>query len=575
MAYERNFDLLNSKFKEMFVPTLFASIAGNFAILLDAFIISLFLGAINLSVIQSIEPLAQFINMVYWLIGFGGSILCTTARAEFKSKKANELFTISIVGILIISIVITLLGIIFPDQFVQILCNSEQLRPLVMDYFKYYLFSIPFQCYLVVLAYFIKTDDFINLQFKAYLIANLINVILNVVFIKYFGLGVGGAALGTVLGYAISSLYISSYFFKSKRTLKLVKFQLSKTFGYMVDISKTGFSTCSIPLYNTLRLLVLNALVLGLLGKVGLAAYNMCYNVLFLVGIFVFGTAQSLLPIIAVYFQEGDYTGVNYVSKRSLKLVTAFGVFFTLLFVIYPQSILYLFSVNNPADIPVVMNAIRMFSLCILGYSINFLYIFYAQSVQYTKLANMVTILEGLILPIFFAYLFCYLWGAEAFWISVVAAEFGTVLFIYLYSKYKTKKSNGEYSGFFLGKHEEEGRVLEYTLEGNVDDAVYLSRKVQEFIEDSRLSVFVSLAIEEIIVYIIEINKEKLEWIDVIIRDTENSMLISIKHSGLGFNPQNNEEIKSDNIDMLTSISEKIDYSQILGLNNTVITIKK
>ena len=575
MAYERNFDLLNSKFKEMFVPTLFASIAGNFAILLDAFIISLFMGAINLSVIQSIEPLAQFINMVYWLIGFGGSILCTTARAEFKSEKANELFTISIVGILIISIIITLLGIIFPDAFLSILCSSSQLKPLVMEYFSLFIYSIPFQCYVVVLAYFIKTDDFINLQFRAYLLSNLVNVILNVVFIKFVGLGVGGAALATTIGYVLSALYISSYFFNSRRTLKLVKFHLSKSVRYMIDISKTGFSSCSIPLYNTLRLLVLNALVFSLMGKVGLAAYNMCYNVLFLVGIFVFGTAQSLLPIIAVYFQEGDYTGVNYVSRRSLKLVLAFGIFFTALFVIYPQSILFLFSVNNPADIPIVMNAIRMFSICILGYAINFLYIFYAQSVQYTKLANMVTILEGLILPILFAYVFCGLWGAEAFWISAAAAEFGTVLFIYIYSKIMTKKTNGEYSGFFLGKHEEEGRVMEYTLEGNVEDAVNLSRKVQDFITDDRQSIFVSLALEEIIIYIIEINRDKLDWIDVIIRDTEKSMLISIKHSGHGFNPDNNEAVSSDNIKMLTSISEKIDYSQILGLNNTVITIKK
>ena len=575
MTYARNFDLLNSKFKEMFFPTLFASIAGNFAILLDAFIISLFMGAMNLSVIQSIEPLAQFINMVYWLIGFGGSILCTTARAEFKKKKANELFTISVVGVLIISIAITLIGIIFPDQIVHVLCSSSQLKPLVMEYFRLYNYSIPFQCYLVVMAYFIKTDDFINLQFKSYLTANVINVVLDVVFIKFFGLGVGGAALATTIGYLIASIYISTYFLSSKRTLKMVKFKLSKSFQYIKDISKTGFSTCSIPLYNTLRLLVLNSLVLGLMEQVGLAAFNMCYNVLFLVGIFVFGTAQSLLPIIAVYFQEGDYTGVNYVSKRSLKLVVAFGIFFTALFVIFPQSILYLFSVKNPADIPIVMNAIRIFSLCILGYSINFLYIFYAQSVQYTKLANIVTLLEGLILPILFAYLFCYLWGAEAFWISVVVAEFATVLFIYIYSKYMTKKSNGEYSGFFLGKHEEEGRVLEYTLEGNVDDAVNLSRNVQEFITDSRLSILVSLAIEEMIVYIINLNKEKLDWIDVIVRDNENSMLISIKHSGLGFNPENNEEVKSDNIDMLKGISEKIDYSQILGLNNTVITIKK
>ncbi|MBQ6349403.1 MAG: hypothetical protein IJI42_00575 [Methanobrevibacter sp.] len=63
MTYERRYNLLNSKFKELFFPTLLAAIAGNFAILADAFIISAFLGPMNLSVIQSIEPLAQFTNI--------------------------------------------------------------------------------------------------------------------------------------------------------------------------------------------------------------------------------------------------------------------------------------------------------------------------------------------------------------------------------------------------------------------------------------------------------------------------------------------------------------------------------
>ena len=137
-----------------------------------------------------------------------------------------------------------------------------------------------------------------------------------------------------------------------------------------------------------------------------------------------------------------------------------------------------------------------------------------------------------------------------------------------------TKKTNGEYYGFFLNKRVEKERTFEYTLEGNPDDAVYLSRNVQEFITDSRLSVFVSLALEEIAIYILEINEEKPDWIDVIIRENDDHMVISIKHSGIGYNP-NNTDIESENIKMLTSISEKIDYSQILGLNNTVITIKK
>ena len=103
---------------------------------------------------------------------------------------------------------------------------------------------------------------------------------------------------------------------------------------------------------------------------------------------------------------------------------------------------------------------------------------------------------------------------------------------------------------------------------------MYLSREVQEFLSDEKTSVFVSLAIEELLTYILDIN-DKLDWIDIIVRDNDNFTIISIKHSGIGYNPKVDTNLNSDNIDMLLSISDNIEYSQILGLNNTVITINK
>ncbi len=574
MTYERSYNLINSKFKEMFIPTLLVSIAGNFAVLADAFIISFLINPLSLSVIQSIGPYTSFINVIYWLFGFGGSILSTAARAEFKEKESNQIFTVSIIGILIISITLTVLGFIFHDQFIQVLCNSNELRPLVGQYFGFFNIGVPFLSYMAVLAYFIKTDDFIQLQFRSFLLANVLNVILDVVFIKYLNMGIGGPGLATATSFIMGALYITTYFLREKGTLKIVKIKIKESLQQIIDISKAGLATASIPLYQALKLLIINGIILGLMGEVGLAAYNMCNNCLFIVTIFVLGAAQSLLPIIAVYYNEGDYNGVDYVAKRSLKIVIGFGIFFTALFAIFPQIVVSIFSVSDPSQIPIVINAIRIFSLSILGYSISYLYMFYTQSVQYTQLANIVTALEGLILPVVFAYALSTIWGINGVWSGFIFAEFGTVLFIYVYSKYMTKKTNGEYSGFFLNKRVEKERTFEYTVEGNLEDAVYLSRDVQEFIIDPRLSVFVSLAIEEMVVYIIELNKEKLDWIDVIIRDSDKHMIISLKHSGLGYNPKNTQN-ESENIKMLTNISEKIDYSQILGLNNTVITIKK
>lgn len=452
MQYERRFNLLNSKFKELFIPTLLAAIAGNFAILADAFIISAFLGPMNLSVIQSIEPLVQFVNMVYWIIGFGGTILSTSAKANFKDEKANYIFTISIISITILSLLIVALGLLFPDTFLDILCNSSQLKPLVFEYFKFYLLSIPFICYFVVLAYFIKTDNFVQLQFRGFIIANVLNIIADVLFIEYLKMGIAGAALGMLLGYLIAAAYIPTYFFKPERTLKMIKIEFSKSVKYLANICKTGFSSSSIALYQSIKLAIVNSIILGVMANVGLVAYNMCCNTSLLVSIFIFGTAQSILPIVSVYFQEKDYNGVEYVAKKSLKIVIVFGIFFTLLFTIFPQTILCIFSLSNPSDIPVVMNAVRIFSLSILAYSINFLYIFYLQSIQNIKLSNIVTLLNGLIFPVSFVFLFSIIWKENGIWFAFVVSEIATLLFTYLYSRYLNKKTDGEYSGFFLKK---------------------------------------------------------------------------------------------------------------------------
>ena len=410
------------------------------------------------------------------------------------------------------------------------------------------------------------------MQFRAFLICNIVNIIFDVILMKFMNFGVAGAAMATTLGHIVSSVYITIYFFKSNRTLRIIKVKASKILGYIADICKSGFACSSIPLYTTIRLVILNALIAGILGNLGLAAYDMCYNALYLADIFILGTVQSILPISAVYYKEEDFNGVDYVTRRSLKIVIGFGLFFSVLLIAFPQIVLAIFNVKDPSQIPAITNIIRIFSLCFIGFAINSLYSFYAESVQFDKLANAITLLQGLIFPVAFAYLLTYIWGADGFWISLVVSEFATVIFIFIYSKVMAKRSNGEYSGFFLVKRHDADSVFEFTINGNVDDAVGLSEKIQGSIADERLSVLVSMAIEDMIVHIIEIN-EDVDLIDVIIREHDDYILISIKYSGMGINVMDDESIES-NISILNRVSQKIDYSQILGLNNIVITIK-
>ena len=74
------------------------------------------------------------------------------------------------------------------------------------------------------------------------------------------------------------------------------------------------------------------------------------------------------------------------------------------------------------------------------------------------------------------------------------------------------------------------------------------------------------------LVNIIEVNDD-IDLIDIIIRDKKDSMVFSVKYSGILYNPL--EDTNHDNLLLLNNHVRNIDYSQILELNNIEITLCK
>ena len=573
--YARNYKLLSDKFREFFFPTLFTSMTGNICMVVDSIIVSNLIGAMALSAIQPVIPVSTSVNLVYWMIGLGGSVLCSIAKAEFDSERSNRIFSVSIISLLLFGILVAVLGTLFAPQIVPILCSSPQVQPLVYQYYGVYVLGMPFLCYIMSLSYFIRTDGFVKLPFRALLLSNLVNIVFDIIFISVFNLGIAGAAWATIVGYIFGCAYMSTYFFNPKRTLKFAIIKAKSFAETLANICKSGFSGASTQLYLTIKVFVINTLITLYIGQSGLAAFNICYNSLFIVYMFLIGTAQTMSPIVSVYYQEEDYNGVNYIMKKSLRIVLSSSLILSVLLVVYPEALTFLFHVKNPADMPIVLNAVRIFALSYVGIAITFLYTFYAQAIQKNKLSNTISILEGFILPVGFACTLSFLFGANGIWISFTIAEVLTILYLFVYSRYINKKTDGEYSGFFINKHNDDEKVFEHTIHGDVKEAVGLSSDVQNYLSGNKSATLVSLAIEEMVVNIININ-ENVDTIDVIVKNNNENILISIKDTGIDFNPVvENENLEFDNITMLNKIADKIDYSRVLGLNSTVITINK
>lgn len=572
--YARNYKLLSRKFREFFFPTLFTSMTGNICMVVDSIIVSNLIGAMALSAIQPVIPVSTSVNLVYWMIGLGGSVLCSIAKAEFDSERSNRIFSVSIVALLIFGILVAILGTVFAHQIVPILCPSAEVQPLVYQYYSVYVLGMPFLCYIMSLSYFIRADGIADLPFRALLVSNIVNIIFDLIFIGVFNFGIPGAAWATIVGYIFGCTYMSTYFFNSKRTLKFALVKGKIFLDNLAQICKSGFSSASTQLYLTIKVFVINNLITIYIGQSGLAAFNICYNSLFILYMFLIGTAQTMSPIVSVYYQEEDYKSVRYIMNKSLKIVLTSSLILSVLLIVYPQVLTLLFQVKNPSDLPVVLNAVRIFAISYVGIAITFLYTFYAQAIQQNKLSNIISILEGFIFPVGFAIVLSFIFGANGIWISFTIAEVLTIAFLFVYSRYINKKTNGEFTGFFINKHNDEEKVFAHTINGDINEAIDLARDVEEHLSGNKSATLVSLAIEEMLVNIINTN-ENVETIDVIVRDNADNILISIKDSGIHFNPViEQENLEFDNISLLNRIADKIDYSRVLGLNSTVITIK-
>ena len=581
LPYKRNYKLISGKFNELFLPTLLMSMAINISVFIDTLIVGNTLGPINISAMALISPIIILIDMIYWMIGFGGSILASVSKAERDKEKGDMYFTSSMLLLLVIGVLFSLFGLIFLNSIVAALTSNPALAELIKRFLGVYLIGSPLLFILMGLTYFAHVDGKPKLSFYALLIANIVNLVMDLFFILVLGMDIEGAALATITGYAVGIIFMMKYFMAKDRTMKLLsltKIKLSSIY----DIITSGFTTASGQLFLAIKLFFINTLIVLILGKSGLTAFGVCYNYLFIISILIVGTAQSMSPIVSVYNQEKDYAGVKYTINKSMKMVIVSGIIFTLIFLIFPNLLLSIFGVRDPVDVAVGINAIRIFSLSIIGTGITFIMMLYTQAIQQNKLSFIISITEGLLIPLPVALLLSRVIGADGIWISFLIAELGTIILIYLSTKIISKRSNGKISGFYLLGNHENIPVLDVTIRSTVEDVVGLSEKLIGFAKennvDNKIAMIIGMSVEEMAVNTIQYNNGKIEYIDILSKIGENRITIAFKDNGIEFDPSTyicEEKRSFGNIEVLQKIADNISYARLIGMNSTVITIKK
>lgn len=582
MKFKRNGLILGKKYNEYLLPTILSSVSILLASFIDGIIVSALNGTDAFSAVNLSEPVVLFMQAVFFIFGIGGAVGISVAKGRRDNKQADTLFSISVVLGIAASVITMILGVVFIDQIVSLICNENSLFPLVKDYVLVTFYGSPLMIFVPLMSFIIRTDGMPKLSANILLISNIVNLLMDLVYIGLFNMGTAGAAIATVTGYFVGLIPVIGYFLSKKRTLNFKRPALSD-FKQTGVLCSGGIASATNTVLLFIKAIFINRIVINTGGADAMAVFSVCNFTVSFVSMFISGGSDTMTPILGMLFGEKDYSGMRFIFRKTMRVVLICCGITVAVMLIVPQFPLMLFGVTSSQQLEIGLPAIRIFSISLIGTGIAYVLMNYFQTISQRTISIMITVLRGIALTVPFAFIFSKLFGITGIWTSFVAAEFSTVLITLIVCKIKASTKNSKYSGFLLFEKTPDNEIVyDASLKAQTNSSAEISenliRLCLENGESDTTSSFVGILVEEMIENIKSFNKNNNELeIDVICRILLNEIILSIRDNG--------EPLESDittgapddftNIYMISRIADNVEYSRTLGLNNTVLTIRR
>lgn len=580
MTLKRNGVLLNKKFNEYLFPAILGAMSILLASFVDGIIVSKMISSDALSAVNLAEPVILFMQAVFFLFGIGGLITISRALGERDTRKANAVFTLAVVGAVAASVLVTLLGTVFVDNIVSAVCNEQQLTQMVKEYVSYSIYGSSLMITVPAFVLLMRVDGLPKFSSAVLVVSNAVNLCMDVIYIKVFDMGIKGAALATVTGYAVGMIMVLYYLvIYKKRSLRFVKL-CANEIRYLGELCANGISSVLNTVLLFVKAILLNRIVIRTAGADGIKAFSVCNFILTFMSMFVSGGADTMTPIVSMLSGERDSNGIRFVLKRTFIFVLGCCSAVIAFICIFPETVLGIFSVSSESELEVGVPAVRIFSLSLIGMGICYLMMNYFQATKHKPLAIMVSLMRGLAITVPLAFAMSKAFGTSGLWWSVFLSEMLTAAILFAVCFVISRKKCDKYSGILLFENKSENcAAFDVSLEAKQIGAVKVSESIRDLcLENSveyKKAQYAGLLAEETVEHIRRFNTDRTPRIDLFCSVLPDKVILSVRDNGAIFDPakvdDDNEEFS--NLKMINSVADKVEYSRVIGLNNMLVEL--
>jgi len=303
------------------IPALIAMMMVMVYNLADTFFLGLTHNDLMVTAVSFATPLFMIFMSLGTLFGVGGTSVISRALGEGKTEYAKKACSFCMWSCVTVGGIMMVVLWIFLDDVAVLLGASADSIGLTKDYLVIVIgcgiFSMISNCFSSI----VRTEGEAMKAMTGTLIGNLLNMVLDPIFILGFKWGVVGAAVATVIGNAVAAVYYILYYIKGKSALSISPKHFSMKDKILTGVLSVGISASIANLLSSATSIFVNSQLSTYEGgDMLVAGYGVTAKIIMLVTLIGIGIGSGVQP----------FLGYCYGAKNKERLTA--GLRFTFIF---------------------------------------------------------------------------------------------------------------------------------------------------------------------------------------------------------------------------------------------------
>ena len=312
--------------------------------LVDTIFVGRGVGALAIGGLTIAFPIQMVIMAFAQMIGIGAASAISRSLGAKDIEKADYVAGNSFLLIVILSSIIAAIGLTFTEPMLRLFGATDTILPYAKDYITIILWGSVFFSFAMSSNNLIRAEGNAKVAMATMLIGAILNIILDPIFIFVFKMGVKGAALATVISKFVSFLYVLTYLYSGKSSLKVKLHHLKPKIRIMTEILTVGFASFARHATGSIVAIVVNNSLRIFGGDMALIIVGIVHRVTMFVFMPLFGVVQGMQPIVGFNYGAKKLDRVKETLKLSLITTTAIATFGWLLVQLFPFAIISVFT---------------------------------------------------------------------------------------------------------------------------------------------------------------------------------------------------------------------------------------